>query len=109
MPIESSGNSLEDQYFYSKQFKTLVRSKKEFLLSTAAEYPITELHVVEMFKHDFYALLRHLEVDKRYWWAVAFINGILNPFASISGLQKIYLIDERELNSCITRSNTERR
>ncbi|UYE93450.1 hypothetical protein [Shewanella phage FishSpeaker] len=109
MPIESSGISADDQYFYSSRFKTLVRSKKEFLLSTAAEQPLTTLNVIEMFRYDFYALLRHLKIDKRYWWANAYINDIVNPFASISGLQKIYLINENELNSCITRSNTQRR
>lgn len=109
MPIESKEESLTEEYFYSKRFKTLVRSKREALLATADEYPITEPHVVEMFKHDFYALLRHLNVDRRYWWATAYINSILNPFMSISGLQKIYMINERELNSYITRSNTERR
>lgn len=109
MPIERSGNSPDQQYFHSKRFKTLVRSRKEFLVETATEYPLNEGHVREMFKHDFYALLRYLKIDRNYWWATAYINDIVNPFASITGLQKIYCINQLELNSCITRSNTSRR
>lgn len=109
MPIESTGNSAEQDYFYTNQFKTLVRSRKEFLLRTAEECPLNDIHLVEMFKHDFYALLRHLNVPKTLWWANAYINDITDPFASISGLEKIYLINSSELNNCITRNNTQRR
>lgn len=108
MPIDSTSvNNNSLNYYYSNVFKTLVRSEKEHFFNRAAEHQLTESRLIQMFKYDFYALLRELEVPKHLWWANAFINNVTNPQMNISEMKVVYLISEQDLAQSVSRTNTE--
>lgn len=105
MPIATT-NQIIDEYYYSEEFKTLVRSEREYLLKTSTEMALTDRARVQAFRFDFYRLLRHYKVPQHLWWATAFINGIEDPFSDIRHLMSIKMIEESVLDAAISRSNT---
>ncbi|EBV8434239.1 hypothetical protein AVA65_08315 [Salmonella enterica subsp. enterica serovar Minnesota] len=96
------------QFYYTEEFKTLVRSQKELLLRTAGNKSIVNRYEVQMYQFDFYRLLRSQGIPPHLYWATAFINGIEDPFQDIAGLKEIRTINESELEGIITRKNTIR-
>ncbi|ASU03873.1 hypothetical protein JOAD_42 [Erwinia phage vB_EamM_Joad] len=107
MPIETGYNELY-AFYYTEEFKTLVRSEKELLLKSAGTKSIINRYSVQMYRFDFYRLLRSEGIPPHLYWATAFINGIEDPFMDISGLKEIRTLNESELESVIARKNTVR-
>lgn len=107
MPIETGYNSLYD-FYYTEEFKTLVRSQKEMLVRTAGDKILLDRSIVRIYRFDFYRLLRSQGIPPHLHWVNAYINGIEDPFADISALREIRTVSESELENIIARSNTQR-
>jgi len=107
MPI-SDAYSTEKDVFYTDRYKTLVRSQKETLLKTAQQIPILDRAQLHAYRTDVYRVLRSLKVPPHLYWTTAFINGLENPDADVSGLKFIYSVQENVLEKMISRSNTQR-
>ena len=107
MPIDTGGNAMYD-FFYTEEFKVLVRSQKEILLRSAGELPLVNRSEVQMYRYDFYRLLRSLGIPNHLHWATAFINGIEDPFKDNSGIKEIRTVSQSQLEDIITRKNTTR-
>lgn len=107
MPIDTGSNSMYD-FYYTEEFKTLVRSQKEILLRQAGTQYLVDRNEVYMYRFDFYRLLRSLKIPPHFHWATAFLNGIEDPFADCSHLTEIRTVLQSQLEDIIVRKNTER-
>ena len=107
MPIDTGYNSMYD-FYYTEEFKVLVRSQKEILLRSSGSVPLVNRSEVQMYRYDFYRLLRSLGIPDHLHWATAFINGIEDPFKDNAGLIEVLSISTSQLENIITRKNTER-
>ena len=103
--VTQTGNK---DFYYTEEFKTLVRSEKEYFFNNATEESYLVPAIVYAFRYDFYRILRESSVPQYLWWATAFINDVNDPFQDMSGLKKFYRIDEQLLEAAIARKNTVR-
>jgi len=108
MPISIKGAGTDKDVFYTERYKTMVRSERELLLRKTTDFPIVSRSELYAYRHDFYRLLRVLNVLPHLHWTIAYLNGIEDPSMDCSHLSSIRMIDEDVLAQSITRSNTQR-
>lgn len=108
MPIPSTSTVQSNDYYYSDDFKTLVRSHKDNIINNSGRAAIIDQSVLYAFGNDFYRFLRSNQVDPRYWWATSFINGWNKPDFNISKIDGWIRINEDYLSDLISRSNSIR-
>ena len=108
MPLDLP--SIDDIYF-SEEFKVMVRSNKEFLISRSQRFPIIDKALVEAHKYNFYNVLRILtngSITQSHAWVIAYINDIKNPDQNISGMESYLYVDQTVIDQMLSRMNTER-
>lgn len=108
MPLANNDFSNGKEVYFTEAFKTMVRSERELLLRQTTEQPIKSPSDLHAYRYDIYRLLRTYKVPSYLWWVTAYLNGIEDPFADISGLSSIRMISEQALSDRIVRSNTTR-
>lgn len=108
MPISVSDYSSDYDYYYTDDFKTLVRSQKELLLRNGGTQGLIDRTQVQIYRYDFYRLLRALKIPPHLWWATAYINNVEDPFKDIMEMTEIRTINASMLESAIARKNTTR-
>lgn len=87
-------------YYYTDEFKTIIRSCKEIILQRASFAPFVDDSVKFAYKYNFHKFLRQLKrknddgraVSEDLIWTTAFINGIENPNQDFSKLPGIYTV-----------------
>lgn len=108
MPIATNNSAGGDKaYFFTPEYKTLIRSLKEILISTGGTLPIPNPNDRYAYRYDFYRLLRSLKVPVHLWWTVAYLNDIENTSKDNSKLLMIISIEESAILAAISRSNTQ--
>lgn len=112
MPLRiTSGND----YFYTEEFKVIVRSCKEILQARASSVPIVDIGKKFAYRHNFYKFLREYgagtiteRVAEDMMWVIGFINDIDDPTADFSHLSEIKMITREDL-LMITQTNRVQR
>lgn len=95
--------------FYTEEYKTLIRSNKEYLISMASLIPINDLSFVKAHQYDFYKVIwETLNVPHHAHWTTAFINDITDPNQYIGDMREVLIIDTAVLNKMLQRVNMER-
>lgn len=103
MPLKiQSGNS----YYYTPEFKTIIRSCKEILLKQAAFSPFVGDAVKFAYRYNFHKFLRQLggetpAIPEDMIWVTSYINGIEDPNADFSHLVGIYTVTAEQIDSVI--------
>jgi|AGFT01.1.fsa_nt_gi hypothetical protein len=107
MPL-STANVVENDVYYTEEFKTLIRSHRDFLIANTQASVELDTSMLFAFKNDFYGYLRAKGVPPKLWWVCAYLTGIKTPFQDISRLEKWYYPDADAIDRIISRSNTVR-
>lgn len=95
--------SYGNEYFYTDEFKNIVRSCKEILIEQATKVPITDKAKQFAYRHNFHKYLREFsdgyanKIPEDIIWAVSFINGIEDPTKDFSHLEILYFITHEDL------------
>ena len=103
MPISlNSGNP----FFYTEEYKTIIRSCKEILLSRASFSPFVDDSLRFAYRNNFHKLLRRMGgmsslIPEDMIWTISYLNGIENPNQDFSHLKGIYTITRENINSVI--------
>lgn len=103
MPIKlNSGN----QFYYTDEYKTIIRSCKEILLARASFSPFVDDSLRFAYRNDFHKLLRNIGgmnpiVPEDMIWTIAYLNGIENPHQDFSHLTGIWTVTRENINAVI--------
>lgn len=107
MPLTTS-SIVEDDVYYTEEFKTLIRSHRDFLLQNTPASTETDTSLLYAFRNNFYGYLKAKGVPPKLWWVCAYLSGIKTPYQDISRLKKWYRPDPDSIDNIISRSNTIR-
>lgn len=88
-----------DPFYYTEQYKTIIRSCKDILLSQAEWIPFDDTVKAWAYRGNFNKLIRALTLTSRGMsedliWTIAFINDIENPNQDLSGLEGIFIVNK---------------
>lgn len=96
--------------FFTEEYKTMVRSNKEYLLSTAGKYPIEDISFLHAHRYDFYrVILEVFGVPQYMHWTTAFLNDIEDPSQYIGEMKEVLIIDVAVMNKLMQRMNLIRK
>lgn len=113
MPLPYTGG---DSYYYTDEYKVIVRSCKEVLLKNASYTPFLELGIKYAYRYNFHKFLRQLRtstsgmtaIPEELIWTISFINGIENPNQDFSHLAGIYTVTYEQIDLLIQSTRTVR-
>ncbi|QZA70560.1 hypothetical protein AH04_77 [Erwinia phage AH04] len=113
MPLPYTGG---DSYYYTDEYKVIVRSCKEVLLKNASYTPFLELGIKYAYRYNFHKFLRQLRtstsgmtaIPEELIWTISFINGIENPNQDFSHLKGIYTVTYEQIDLLIQSTRTVR-
>ncbi|AUR81090.1 hypothetical protein FDJ25_gp080 [Vibrio phage Aphrodite1] len=95
--------------FFTDEYKTMIRSNKEYLLSVAGKYPIQDLSFLHAHRYDFYRVLwESFNVPQHLHWTVAFLNDVENPSQYIGDMKEVLIIEPAVINKLVQRMNLKR-
>jgi hypothetical protein len=103
-------------YYYSDEFKTIVRSCKEVLLNVATYSPFLDKSIAFAYRYNFHKFLRNLRtssnsepaIPEELIWAISFINGIEDPKQTFEDRDGIYLITTADIDALLQTTTTRR-
>lgn len=101
--------TINDDRYYTEDFKVMIRSNRDWLLSNSMLIPITNPSIVNAHKYDFYTVLRIIGISSVMHWVLAYLNDIGDPAKDISGMTSYLSIDLTVINQMIARQNTVRK
>lgn len=95
-----------NEYYYTDEFKTIIRSCKEILLNQAAESPFADDSIKFAYRYNFHKFLRNLggedpTIPEELVWVTAFINGIENPNQDFSHLVSLFTVTKEQVDAVI--------
>lgn len=113
MPLPYEGG---DSYYYTDEYKVIIRSCKEVLLESAAYTPFVDPGIRFAYRYNFHKFLRQLRTDnsdmtaipEQLIWTISFLNGIENPNQDFSHLEGIYTVTEEAIDLMIQSTRTVR-
>lgn len=113
MPIPLLGG---DTYYYTDEYKTIVRSCKDVLLQGANYTPMMGPGIKFAYRYNFHKFLRQLTngnstmaaIPEEMIWTVSFLNGIENPNEDFSHLDGIYTVTGDMVDLVIQSTRTVR-
>ncbi|QAU04354.1 hypothetical protein [Vibrio phage 2 TSL-2019] len=95
--------------FFTDEYKTMIRSNKEYLLSIAGKYPIQDLSFLHAHRYDFYRVLwESFNVPQHLHWTVAFLNDVEDPSQYVGDMKEVLIIDTAVVNKLVQRMNIKR-
>lgn len=95
--------------FYTDDYKTLIRSNKEYLISMSVKVPVTDLAFLNAHQYHFYRVLLELfGIPHHMHWTIAFLNGIEKPNQNVMDAREVLIIEQPVINKMIQRLNTKR-
>jgi len=113
MPIPLLGGNT---YYYTDEYKTIIRSCKDVLIQSASFTPITGPGIRFAYRYNFHKFLRQLTngnsqmsaIPEEMIWTVSFLNGIENPNQDFSHLEGIYMVTADIIDIVIQSTRTVR-
>lgn len=113
MPIPYTGGK---DYYYSDEYKVIIRSCKEVLLQSASYTPFLNNGIKFAYQYNFHKFLRQLRTDnsditaipEELIWTISFINGIENPNEDFMHLDGIYTVTFEIVDMLIQSTRTRR-
>ena len=111
IPMESG-----DAYYYTEDFKVIIRSCKAILLAEASFSPFIEDGIKWAYRYNFHKFLRNLRTDKKgptavpedLIWTISYINGIEDPNQDFTHLKGIYTVTREQVDMLIQTTRTRR-
>ncbi|EBY9764062.1 hypothetical protein D5W64_13190 [Salmonella enterica subsp. enterica serovar Saintpaul] len=93
-------------YYFTDEYKTIVRSCKEVLLSQATFSPFVGDNIKFAYKYNFHKFLRQIGGDvstipEELIWTISFLNGIEDPNKDFSHLTGLYTVTMEQIESII--------
>lgn len=96
--------------FFTEEYRVMIRSNKEYLLSVAGHYPITDISFLHAHRYDFYrVILESFKVPQHMHWTIAFLNDIENPSQYIGDMKEVLIVDTAVINKLMQRANLKRK
>lgn len=100
-------------FYYTDEFKTIVRSCKEILLNDAVFSPFVGDSVKFAYRYNFHKLLRQLggetpTISEDLIWVTSYLNGIENPNQDFMHLKGIYTVSSSQLDAIVQVTRTRR-
>lgn len=108
MPINAGAFNQDKDFYYTEEYKVLVRSQKELLLQRSLSVVVDNPNILYAFRNDFYRYLRVRGIEEHLFWTIAYLNGIENPHEDVAHLKSFQTVDESDINRLIARTNTVR-
>lgn len=113
MPISLSGGN---EYYYSDEFKTIIRSCKDVLLQNASLTPFVDNSIRFAYRYNFHKFLRNLRtgssgataIPEELIWVISYINGIEDPTQDFSHLTGIYTVNMAMVDMLVQATRTRR-
>lgn len=93
-------------YYFTDEYKTVIRSCKEVLLSQATFSPFVGEAVKFAYRYNFHKFLRQIggevsSIPEELIWTISFLNGIEDPTKDFSHLKGIYTVTAEQIESII--------
>jgi len=113
MPVSIPGGN---EYYYSDEYKTIIRSCKDVLLQSASHTPFLDNSIRFAYRYNFHKFLRNIRtgrtdepaIPEELIWTISFINGIEDPMADFSHLTGIYTVTKDTVDFLIQTTRTRR-
>jgi hypothetical protein len=113
MPLPYEGG---DSYYYTDEYKVIIRSCKEVLLQSAFYTPFQGPGIKFAYRYNFHKFLRQIRTDnsemtaipEELIWTISFLNGIENPNQDFSHLDGIYTVTAESIDLMIQTTRTVR-
>lgn len=113
MTISLSGGN---DYYYSDEYKTIIRSCKEVLLQNAQWSEFVDNSIRFAYRYNFHKFLRNLRTQKsdetaipeELIWTISFINGIEDPTQDFSYMKGIWTVNIETVDMLIQATRTRR-
>lgn len=92
-----------NEYFYTEDFRTIVRSCKEILVGRASPVPITDRGRLFAYRHNFHKFLREYggdtlaRISEDMIWVISYINDIEDPTQDFSNMQFVLMVTREDL------------
>lgn len=103
MPLKlPQGNN----YYFTPEFKTIIRSCKEILLAQAAFSPFVGDSIKFAYRYNFHKFLRQLggenpAIPEDMIWLTSYLNGIEDPNQGFGHLKGLYTVTPEQVDSVI--------
>lgn len=113
MPLDITiGNA----YYFSDEYKVIIRSCKEILLAQANYTPFIEPGIVFAYRYNFHKFLRSLRTEnggessipEDLIWTISYINDMENPNSDFSKLPGIYTVTKEIVDRVIAVARVRR-
>lgn len=93
-----------NDYFYTDQYKVVVRSCKEILIARARFIPIMSNSLKHAYQHNFHKFLREFgagqaltDIPEDMIWTISFINGMEDPTSGFSTMEGILYVTKEDV------------
>lgn len=92
-----------NDYFYTDEFRTIVRSCKEILVERSSPVPITDRGRLFAYRHNFHKFLREYggdaltKISEDMIWVISYINDIEDPTQDFSHLAFVRMVTREDL------------
>lgn len=105
-----------NDYYYSDEFKTVIRSCKDVLVQNAQFSEFADNSIRFAYRYNFHKFLRNLRtqrsetpaVPEELIWTVSYINGIEDPTQDFSHLTGILTVNMELVDMLIQATRTRR-
>lgn len=103
-----------DEYYYTDEYKTVVRSCKELILQQASWVPITDPSISYSYRNNFHRFLRNIEltnnvgISEDMIWTISYINGMENPNKDFSSITGLWFVSKDTIDSFIQINRVQR-
>lgn len=91
-----------DPFYYTDEYKTIIRSCKELIIKRASWRPFISDAEAHAYRNNFHKLLRAIgNIPEDLIWTISFINDVHNPNQDFSNLKGFYTVDKSIISSFI--------
>lgn len=93
-------------FFFTDEYKTVIRSCKEVLLNQATFSPFVGDAIKFAYRYNFHKFLRQLggeisTIPEELIWTISFLNGIEDPTKDFSHLKGLYTVTMEQIELII--------
>lgn len=113
MPLPYTGG---DDFYYTDEYKVIIRSCKEVLLAQASNTQILDPGIRFAYRYNFHKFLRQLRnanagsfvIPEELIWTISFLNGIEDPTQDFSHLTELRIVTFEQVDALIQSTRTVR-
>lgn len=93
-------------YYFTPEYKTIIRSCKEILLAQASFSPFIGDNIKFAYRYNFHKFLRQLggenpTIPEELIWTISYLNGIEDPNQDFMHLTGLYTVTPEQIDSVI--------